>query len=169
MPTPTTTYDDTELNLEILGEEAGEVIEVLAKIIRIKSKIARFGLTDYHPKNKLRNDHALEEEIGHFLAMVGILTDTGVLSAEIIEEHIDEKLATLGNYYYPMRQSNIVTLVCGLCGNETKGRQWGNSTEGCGVCSKCYAWVKASCNDKHLLRKSYGDEGYHFNIKEKEV
>ncbi len=159
-------YNDTELNLEILGEEAGEIMEVLARIVRIKSKIARFGLTDMHPKNRVRNDHRLEEEIGHFLAMVGILTVQEVLSTDAIEKHVQAKTKTLGNYYFPMRQTNIETLTCSLCGNNTEGRQWPKSKEGCSICPSCYSWLKSTCKSEEHLHECYGDSGYHFNIKE---
>ncbi len=159
-------FNDTELNLEILAEEAGEIMEVLARIVRMKSKITRFGLTDHHPKNKVQNDHALEEEIGHFMAMLGILTTQGVLSQEAIEKHMERKIATLGHYYYPMRQANIEHLTCGLCGYITKGRQWAKAQPGCGVCPSCYSWLKSNCKDEDHLRECYGDEGYHFNIPE---
>ena len=159
-------FTDTELNLEILGEEAGEIMEVLARIVRLKSKIARFGLTDYHPKNKLRNDHALEEEIGHFMAMLGILTVQKILSQEAIEKHMEKKIETLGRYYFPMRQANIETLVCSLCGKSTEGRQWIQSDKGNGICPACYSWLKNTCDNKEHLQECYGDEGYHFNIKE---
>ena len=59
-------HADTNLNLEILAEEASEVIEAFSRIVRRKSKIARFGLTDHHPENRTLNNEALEEEIGPF-------------------------------------------------------------------------------------------------------
>ena len=163
---PETVFSDTELNLEILGEEASEIIEVLSRIIRIKSKIARFGLKDFHPKNHKQNDYALEEEIGHFEAMLHILVSQGVLSHKRIREYAAKKLETLGNYYFPMRQNNIEPLSCGLCGKQVMGRQWPKAQKGYGDCPSCFSWLKKTCKDENHLRECYGDEGYHFNIKE---
>jgi len=159
-------FDNTELNLEILGEEAGEIMEVLARIVRMKSKIARFGLTDFHPKNQVRNDHALEEEIGHFWAMVNILTDQKVLSTELIEEHMQKKMGTLSEYYFPMRESNIEYLFCAKCHKQIKGRQWVNAShKSSSICPDCFTDL-SSYYDKSVLRFWFGTEGYHFNIKE---
>lgn len=159
-------YEDTELNLEILSEEANEIIEVLSRINRLKSKITRFGLKDHHPKNHKQNNHALEEEIGHFEAMLSILTSQGVLSMKRIESHAAKKFATLGNYYFPMRQANIEPLSCGLCGKEVMGRQWPNTMKGQSICPDCYDFIESTCTDPEHLREVYGDEGYHFNIPE---
>jgi len=158
-------FTDVDLNLEILGEEAAEIIEALAKdeaekhlsrLIRIKSKIARFGLDDHHPKNKVKNRHALEEEIGHFMAIVDILADCKVISRDNIVKHLEKKRNTLGDYYFPMRRSNIEPLSCGLCGKVTRGRQWPRAEKGYGICPDCHSWLKKTCNDKKYLRDCYG-------------
>lgn len=161
-----TKFTDTKLNLEILGEEAGEIMEILARIVRMKSKIARFGLKDYHPKNFKTNVAALEEEIGHFQAMVGILITQKVISQENLEKHIRNKVETLGDYYTPMGNVKIETLTCGLCGKPTQGRQWHKSQEGCSICPSCYSWLTKTCTNWEHLRECYGAYGYHHNIKE---
>ena len=160
-----TCFTDTELNLEILSEEANEIIEVLSRINRMKSKIARFGLDDYHPKNRMSNKDALEEEIGHFEAMRDIQVSQGVLSENQINIAKKEKQRTLENYYFPMRESNIETLTCALCGKKVQGRQWPKRNKGSGVCSSCINFLIKTCFDKESIRNAYGDEGYHYNIK----
>lgn len=85
-------FNNIALNLEILAEEAVEVCQ-------IKSKIIRFGLDDYHQKNGMPNRAKLAEEIGHFQAMVDILTHHGVVSAEDIDAGKLEKLANLPDWY----------------------------------------------------------------------
>lgn len=105
-------FDNFKLNLEIFAEEAGEVIEeatkniqmtdmvkTLSRIQRIKSKIVRFGLKDYHPKNKVPNDQYLEKELGHLMAMVDILVDQGALNREAIETGRRNKIKNLPAYY----------------------------------------------------------------------
>lgn len=82
----------------ILAEEAAEVIEVLSRIIRIKSKAVRFGIDDFHPKNGAVNRISLEEEIGHFSAMVDILIKRGVLTELGINSAHDAKLKKLGDW-----------------------------------------------------------------------
>ena len=85
-------FDNQNLNLEILVEEAMEVGQ-------IKSKIIRFGIDDYHPKSKVSNRDKLEEELGHFLAMVDILVYQGTLSKEAIERGKIKKFDKLSKWY----------------------------------------------------------------------
>lgn len=85
-------YDDEKLNLEILAEEAAEVI-------RIKSKCIRFGMDDFHPKNGLSNRESLAEEIGHFIAMVDILVTNGTVDETKISKAFDEKKINLERWY----------------------------------------------------------------------
>lgn len=85
-------FNDLTLNLEILAEEAAEIIQ-------IKSKIVRFGLDDYHPKNGIVNRAKLEEEIGHFLAMVEILQIGGVINSLAVEAGKQAKFKKLPKWY----------------------------------------------------------------------
>lgn len=87
-----TMFDDVDKNLEILAEECAEVI-------RIKSKIVRFGLCDHHPKNGAPNREALEQEVGDVLAMVEILISNGVLTEEGLQAAIVGKLERLKDWY----------------------------------------------------------------------
>lgn len=85
-------FNNASINLEILAEEAAEIIQ-------IKSKIIRFGIDDYHPKQKMPNRQKLEEEIGHFLAMVDILIDQGSVSSSGIEAGKQAKFIKLPKWY----------------------------------------------------------------------
>ena len=158
-------YTNTNLNLEILAEEASEVIEALSRVIRMKSKIVRFGLTDHHPKNMTPNNEALEEEIGHFLAMVDILINQGVLSESRIVDGAKKKKETLGLYYQPMGSAPIDMMICRCCGVEVRGRQW-KKDKGWGICPECIKERIEEGISAEILRSMYGDEGYHYNIKE---
>ena len=160
-------FTDTALNQEILAEEAGEIIECLGRLIRMKSKITRFGINDEHPKNNKQNIHALEEELGHFQAMLSILKEQGIISQERIDEHAIHKLETLKDYYVPLGGLKIEILTCCLCGKETKGRQWGKMPNKQGICSTCYTWLECNKTNKQYLDDCYGTFGYHHNIKEK--
>lgn len=85
-------FNDIPQNLEILAEECAEVI-------RIKSKIVRFGIDDFHPKNEMSNRDALEQEVGDVLAMVDILVGNGVLTAAGLEAAKGRKLVKLEQWY----------------------------------------------------------------------
>lgn len=60
----------------------------------------------------------------------------------------------------------VEIMICGLCGSSTKGRQWHNNKSGNSICRRCYASLKNTCRDTEHLHENFGDEGYHFNIKE---
>jgi len=89
-------FDNIAANLEILAEEAAEIIQ-------IKSKIMRFGLSDFHPKNKLMNQDKLEEEVGHFLAMVEILVNNKVLTDAGLMKAKYAKFKKLPKWYQALR------------------------------------------------------------------
>jgi hypothetical protein len=59
----------------------------------------RFGLDDYHPKNGMPNREKLEEEIGHFLAMVDILVHHGVITEAGIAAGKVGKIRNLPAWY----------------------------------------------------------------------
>ena len=159
-------YTDTNLNLEILAEEASEVIEALSRVIRMKSKIVRFGLTDHHPKNMIPNNEALEEEIGHFLAMVEILVNQGVLSESRISAATKKKKETLSLYYQPMGSVPVHSMMCLYCKKDTVGRQWKGRGRGFGICPDCAARLIEQGVSPEERRNCFGDEGYHYNIQE---
>lgn len=159
-------FNNPSLNLEILAEEAGEIIEILGRIIRIKSKIMRFGSKDHHPKNQTPNDQALEEEIGHFQAMTAILAEQGIISLHRINAHAKNKRNRLPEYYRPMGPAPVQPLKCSFCGKDTRGRQWWNREPGSGICPACVTWFKSTCKDAAQLRNCCGDNGYHYNVKE---
>lgn len=88
-------FNNTALNLEILAEEAAEVIQ-------IKSKIIRFGIDDFHQKNRIPNREKLEEEIGHLLKMVDILIFNGTISKDGVEKGRSDKVIRLNKWYRPI-------------------------------------------------------------------
>ncbi|NTU56303.1 MAG: hypothetical protein HGA79_08645 [Anaerolineales bacterium] len=87
-----TDFTDEALNLEILAEEAAEVI-------RIKSKCIRFGMDNFHPKNEHGNREALAREIGHFLRIVEILVKNGTIDLAEIKAGEIEKSERLSKWY----------------------------------------------------------------------
>ena len=93
-------FNDPVVNLEMLAEEAAEVI-------RIKSKIFRFGWIDDRKKNNANNKQALEEEIGHFMAMVLILIETGTISESNIEMGVLNKFHNLDTWYQKLHLEEL--------------------------------------------------------------
>ncbi len=64
--------------LGILQEECAEVIVEV-------SKCRRFGIDDIHLKSGMTHNKMLEIEVGDMLALVDILVEQGVLSAQELE------------------------------------------------------------------------------------
>ena len=83
-------FNDVQLNLEILVEE-------MAEVIQLKSKIARFGLHDKH--EGVSNHKKLKREIADVLAMVDILKYNGLITNEEIEIGKRLKLEKLKKWY----------------------------------------------------------------------
>lgn len=88
-----TKYNNIPLNLEILVEECAEVIH-------IKSKIFRFGIDNYYPKeNGKLNGERLAQEIGDLLVMVDILVENGLFTKDDLEQAKIRKLKKLEKDY----------------------------------------------------------------------
>ena len=64
--------------MDILQEEAAEVIQAV-------SKISRFGLDNFKPGKPKTNREHLEEELGDMLAMIDILLEKKVVSMNNLE------------------------------------------------------------------------------------
>ena len=64
--------------MDILQEEAAEVIQAV-------SKISRFGIDNFKPGKPKTNREHLEEELGDMLAMIDILLEKNVVSLEHLE------------------------------------------------------------------------------------
>ena len=76
--------EQQKLYLELLAEEAAEVIH-------IKSKIIRFGLEDVYG-DKGTSKERLEEEIGHLLAAATMITELGLVRIPEMTKHSFSKL-----------------------------------------------------------------------------
>ena len=76
--------EQQKLYLELIAEEAAEVIH-------IKSKIIRFGLDDEY-SDKGTNKERLEEEIGHFMATLVLLREEGIINLKSCQNQTLEKL-----------------------------------------------------------------------------
>lgn len=89
------TINENDEALEMLSEESAEVamelINSLMETSRIKSKIIRFGIDDYHPVNKMSNRAKLEAECGHFLAAIMRLDKLNLIDYERIHESAKSK------------------------------------------------------------------------------
>jgi NTP pyrophosphatase (non-canonical NTP hydrolase) len=70
--------EQTKEVMDILQEECAEVIQAV-------SKISRFGLDNHKPGKPLTNREHLEVELGDVVAMVELLTQRNIVSAEAIE------------------------------------------------------------------------------------
>lgn len=81
--------------MDILQEEAAEVIQAV-------SKISRFGIDNFKPGKPKTNREHLEEELGDTLAMIDILVELGAVSPasmEIAKKAKIEKLKQWSNIY----------------------------------------------------------------------
>jgi len=94
-----TLFDNPGLNLEILSEELSEAISYMAEVIKIKSKVIRFGLANTNPDTGELNKELLEKEVGHVLAMIDILVANGILDKSELKKHKLNKFAKLQKYY----------------------------------------------------------------------
>ncbi len=85
----------TEEVMDILQEEAAEVIQAV-------SKISRFGIDNLKPGKPKTNREHLEEELGDMLAMIDILLEKNVVSMnnlEIAKQAKIQKLKQWSNIY----------------------------------------------------------------------
>ena len=55
-------------------------------------------------------------------------------------------------------------LICAMCGQITRGRQWWNRDKGYGLCPKCYDWMIKRGEDPKEIEFSYGQKGTHFCV-----
>lgn len=81
--------------MDILQEEAAEVIQAV-------SKISRFGIDNFKPGKPKTNREHLEEELGDLLAMIDILEEKGAinpLNLEVAKRAKIEKLKQWSNIY----------------------------------------------------------------------
>jgi NTP pyrophosphatase (non-canonical NTP hydrolase) len=87
--------------LDILQEEAAEVIQAV-------SKIRRFGWDNKHPESDQNNLEHLEEELGDMQAMIEILMEMGVASwgnVTVAKRAKIEKLKKWSNIFKDSDQS----------------------------------------------------------------
>jgi len=115
-------FKDQALNLEILAEECAETIEELTgfvkdltDVIKIKAKAVRFGLDDTYPERGHSNRAALEEELGHLVAMIDILVARGTVTREGIEKGRAHKLAKLPKWYGTQPERPRTKSLCDSC------------------------------------------------------
>jgi NTP pyrophosphatase (non-canonical NTP hydrolase) len=80
--------DQTKEVMSILQEECAEVTQAV-------SKCFRFGLDNYKPGKPLTNREHLEVELGDVVAMVDLLVERGIVSAESIEKAKQAKFEKL--------------------------------------------------------------------------
>jgi len=74
--------------LDILQEECAEVIVEV-------SKCRRFGIDSQHYKTLVPRKEMLEQELGDVLAMIKLLVDEGIISADGIESAAERKIEKL--------------------------------------------------------------------------
>ena len=86
-------FSNEAMNLQILAEEAAEVIQA-------HSKIVRFGMEDHFKKDDISNREKLEEEVGHIMAMVDVLVENSTLRIEHITKARIKKLEKMETWYF---------------------------------------------------------------------
>jgi len=74
--------------LDILQEECAEVIQEV-------SKCRRFGIDSQHYKTNGPHREMLEQELGDVMAMMKLLIDEGVISADVLETAAERKIEKL--------------------------------------------------------------------------
>lgn len=74
--------------MSITQEECAECIQAI-------SKIFRFGFNGQHPDKMITNRRQLEDEIGDLLAMVDLMQENGIISADVISEAKLKKIEKL--------------------------------------------------------------------------
>ena len=74
--------------LDILQEECAEVIVEV-------SKCRRFGIDSLHYVTQIPHKEMLQQEIGDVLAMIKLLVDEGIISADGIESAAEKKIQKL--------------------------------------------------------------------------
>jgi NTP pyrophosphatase (non-canonical NTP hydrolase) len=80
--------DQTREVMSILQEECAEVTQAV-------SKCFRFGLDNYKPGKPLTNREHLEVELGDVKAMIELLEQKGIVSAQAVETAKHEKFEKL--------------------------------------------------------------------------
>lgn len=74
--------------LDILQEECAEVIVEV-------SKCRRFGINSQHYKTQVLHKEMLQQELGDVVAMIKLLVDEGVISADGLEAAAERKIEKL--------------------------------------------------------------------------
>lgn len=85
-------FNNKNLNLTILMEECSEVIKIC-------SKIKRFGIDNHDPETKVTNKEELLNEIGDLHAMLAIVSDDYEFSHAEIDDRAQLKFDKLIQYY----------------------------------------------------------------------
>ena len=93
MPLAKRNNDRINEALDLLQEEAAEIIQIV-------SKIRRFGSASYHPDdpNKVTNVVHLMHEVGDLELIVNILIDYGYISEATIKDRMKWKQTKLEKY-----------------------------------------------------------------------
>jgi NTP pyrophosphatase (non-canonical NTP hydrolase) len=77
-------YDDAQMGIKMDESSNNQVMDILqeeaAEVIQAVSKIRRFGWESKHPESQQTNLEHLEEELGDMLAMIDILMVNNVVS-----------------------------------------------------------------------------------------
>lgn len=88
--------------LAITSEEAGEILQVLGRIIQVAGKINRHGLESKNPydPDSLTNRESLEVELADMLASIELLAIAGVIRRERLSELKNKKLLKLPRFLH---------------------------------------------------------------------
>lgn len=75
-----------------LAEESAEIIQQVSKVLLYgnESRDSTFGATYNHRKK-------LQEEIGDFMAVIGLLTENGIIDSDEMDERINKSMEKLRN------------------------------------------------------------------------
>ncbi len=74
--------------LNITQEECAELIQII-------SKVRRFGIDEYHIKDRVPNRERLAEEIGDVLCMIQLIAESGLVDIQDVEDARLKKIEKL--------------------------------------------------------------------------
>lgn len=93
-------FNNNPETLIILQEECSELITECLKIIKVVSKILRFGMSNFNPKTPtITNRDLFIQELGDVFAIVEILKSRQIISEDEIQGAIERKLKKLPGFY----------------------------------------------------------------------
>jgi len=153
---PNTTSDQ---QLKGVMEELGELCHADLK--------QEQGIRGY---NKEKSEAEIKDAVGDIIIyLTGYCIKKEVLISDCIETALNEVLKRdwiKNPETGKPKEEPIIDMICCLCGNTVRGRQFKTRQEGQTICSDCVSSLKRHAFTDEQFSKIYGINRYHYNIKE---